>query len=88
MKLIALCKIPVSLALIAVLLMGMANADELTDITTAAQSGDPAAQSTLGQMYAQGKGVPRDDAQAIVWLRKAAEQGVLTSSFRVVWVAM
>ena len=26
-------------------------------------------------MYEQGQGVPRDDAQAAVWLRKAADQG-------------
>ena len=29
----------------------------------------------LGAMYAEGHGVPQDDAQAVAWFRKAAEQG-------------
>jgi len=37
--------------------------------------GDTAAQCGLGLMYAKGQGVPRDCAQAALWLRKAAEQG-------------
>ena len=40
-----------------------------------AASGDAAAQCGLGRMYAQGKGVPQDYAQAAIWFRKAAEQG-------------
>jgi TPR repeat protein len=36
---------------------------------------DAEAQLNLGFLYYEGKGVPRDYAQAIVWLRKAAEQG-------------
>jgi len=27
-------------------------------------------------MYARGEGVPQDDAQAVIWYRKAAEQGL------------
>jgi uncharacterized protein len=42
----------------------------------AAEKGSPAAQYSLGVMYANGRGVPRDDAQAIAWYRKAAEQGL------------
>ena len=33
------------------------------------------AQNNLGVMYADGKGVKKDDAQAAEWYRKAAEQG-------------
>jgi len=33
------------------------------------------AQNNLGAMYHDGRGVPKDDAQAAVWWRKAAEQG-------------
>ncbi|MGI3153237.1 tetratricopeptide repeat protein, partial [Aeromonas veronii] len=33
------------------------------------------AQSMLGSMYVQGKGVAQDYKQAVAWTRKAAEQG-------------
>ena len=41
----------------------------------AAIAGDADAQFNLGVMYAQGRGVVRDDVQAIVWYRKAAGRG-------------
>lgn len=40
-----------------------------------AEKGDAKAQNALGEMYRNGKGVPKDPAQAVVWIRKAAEQG-------------
>ena len=40
-----------------------------------AEAGNPFAQNNLGIMYAQGEGVPEDDAEAIKWFRSAAEQG-------------
>lgn len=40
-----------------------------------AESGDVLAQFNLGVMYANGEGVPKDDAQAVVWYHKAAKQG-------------
>src|SRR3989442_11068146 len=40
-----------------------------------AQQGDASAQTHLGVMYRDGRGVPRDDQQAVEWFRKAAEQG-------------
>ena len=40
-----------------------------------AEQGNAAAQSILGVMYAYGKGVPEDDAEAVRWFRLAAEQG-------------
>jgi TPR repeat protein len=40
-----------------------------------ADQGNVDAQVYLGIMYMTGEGVPRDDAQALVWLRKAADQG-------------
>ena len=33
------------------------------------------AQASLGFMYAEGRGVPQDDGEAVQWYRKAAEQG-------------
>ena len=40
-----------------------------------AEQGDTWSQSNLGLMYANGEGVPKDDAKAAHWTRKAAEQG-------------
>jgi TPR repeat protein len=40
-----------------------------------AEHGNADAQLRLGLMYREGKGVPQDDKQAVVWLSKAAEQG-------------
>jgi hypothetical protein len=40
-----------------------------------ADQGDAVAQFNLGVMYAQGRGVPQDDAEAVRWYRKAADQG-------------
>ncbi len=41
----------------------------------AAEQGNAAAQDNLGVLYEDGKGVPKDYAQAATWFRKAAEQG-------------
>jgi TPR repeat protein len=49
--------------------------DETAEIRMAAKRDDAAAQNDLGLMYAKGEGVPQDDAQAVVWFTKAAEQG-------------
>jgi len=40
-----------------------------------AEQGDAVAQRDLGEMYAGGKGVPQDFAEAANWYRLAAEQG-------------
>jgi len=40
-----------------------------------AEQGDAHAQSNLGFMYRQGKGVPQDDKTAVKWYTLAAEQG-------------
>ena len=57
-------------------------AAERGDYTTAlnfwrplAEQGHGVAQSHLGFMYENGKGVPQNDAEAVKWYRKAAEQG-------------
>ena len=41
----------------------------------AAGHGDAEAQFSLGNMYAEGLGVPQDEQQSISWFRKAAELG-------------
>jgi TPR repeat protein len=40
-----------------------------------AENGDTKAQFDLGLMYAKGIGVPKDSAEAVRWLHKAADQG-------------
>ena len=40
-----------------------------------ATDGHAVAQFNLGLMYADGRWVPKDDAQAVHWYRRAAEQG-------------
>jgi len=40
-----------------------------------AQAGDREAQYRLGVMYAEGKGVASNDAEAALWFERAAEQG-------------
>ena len=47
----------------------------VADTTKLAQKQDPVAEYTLAQIYAQGDGVPKDDAQARKWLKLAAEHG-------------
>jgi TPR repeat protein len=46
-----------------------------------AEQGQVAAQSYLGYMYAQGRGVPQDDVKAAQWLRRAADQGFPAAQF-------
>jgi hypothetical protein len=41
----------------------------------AAEQGYARAQHELGFAYAEGRGVPEDDAEAVRWYRLAAEQG-------------
>jgi len=41
-----------------------------------AEQGDVSAQYFLGDMYRKGLGVPENDAEAVKWYRKAAEQGL------------
>ena len=40
-----------------------------------AEQGNPQAQYTLGYIYAEGEGVPKDDGEAAKWYCKAAKQG-------------
>jgi TPR repeat protein len=44
-------------------------------MTPLADAGNAKAQNYLGVLYDHGYGVPRDDAQAVAWYRKAADQG-------------
>lgn len=51
-------------------------ADALKKLRTAAEAGDPAAQTRLGMVYARGEaGVATDISEAAKWFRKASDQG-------------
>ena len=46
-----------------------------------AERGNAYAQFHVGAMYNEGRGVPKDDAHAKQWYRKAANQGHLDAQF-------
>ncbi len=47
----------------------------ISGLRARAEQGDLTAQVTLGDLYAEGDGVPQDEAEAVRWYRLAAEQG-------------
>lgn len=49
--------------------------EALRQSRTAADAGDTLGMNTLGTMYGEGLGVPRNDADAVLWFRAAAEAG-------------
>jgi tetratricopeptide (TPR) repeat protein len=51
-----------------------------------AERGNAQAQSNLGWMYRNGKGVVQDDIQAVNWYRKAAEQGNAQAECNLGWM--
>jgi len=51
-------------------------------LRSAALAGDPAAAYEVGLCFAQGKGVPRNDAQAVRWLTKAELAGLAPATFQ------
>lgn len=46
-----------------------------------ANSGDPVAQHQLGLRYLTGQGFPRDTVTAALWIRRAAEQNLMTARY-------
>ena len=51
-----------------------------------AEKGDAKAQETLGWIYKNGDGTPKDDAQSLAWFRKAADQGNAPSQEQMGWM--
>ena len=47
----------------------------------AAEQGDAEAQFNLGVCYYTGKGMERDESEAVKWFRKAAEQGYANAQY-------
>lgn len=50
-------------------------AEGVASLRAAANGGHPAAQSEMGDLYLDGRGVVQDFVQATAWYRKAADQG-------------
>lgn len=48
---------------------------DISKLIKQAKSGDAQAEYDLGEAYLDGRGVPKDEAEAVRWFRKAAEQG-------------
>lgn len=53
----------------------MAWGQDIETIRAKAQAGDPEAQVELGYAYSYGKGITKNEEEAIKWYHKAAEQG-------------
>ncbi len=56
-------------------------APDFDETMAAANQGDAYAQYNLGVMYANGDGVPENDAEAVKWYRKAADQGYAVAQY-------
>src|SRR6266404_6135269 len=54
----------------------------LKELSKAAWAGEKDAQYLLGQRYAQGQGVLANMADAVLWYRRAAEQGHCEAQYR------
>ena len=54
----------------------------LEDLRSCGEQGYAYAQFNLWAMYANGEGVPQDDAEAVRWYRLAAEQGYPSAQFQ------
>ncbi len=64
-------------AILLLCLSATANAQsEFDEAKLLAEQGDAEAQLNLGIRYANGEGVPEDDAEAVKWYRLAAKQGL------------
>lgn len=53
--------------------------DFVSTLRKLGEDGNAAIMAMLGNMFAGGKGVPRNDSEAVIWYRKAAEAGHATS---------
>lgn len=51
------------------------------ELLPSAQAGDERAQFHIGFMYDFGEGIPENDAEAVRWYRRAAEQGHVGAQF-------
>ena len=57
------------------------NKAEIEALVEKAEKGDVIAQHNLGVMYASGRGVTKDEVEAVKWYRKAADQGYAKAQY-------
>ncbi len=62
--------------------------DSLEDLRAQAVQGNPAAQTRLGLLYREGKGVKASNEDAVKWFRKAADQGYAEAQGRLGFMLM
>ena len=55
---------------------------EVQKLRVAAEQGDAHAQNNLGSIYADGKGVAQDSAEAVKWFQLSADQGLVEAQFK------
>ena len=60
--------------LVAIAGVGTAQPESIEELRARAEQGDADAQSSLGLMYATGRGVPQDYVQAYMWLSLSASR--------------
>lgn len=60
--------------------------DQLAIALRGAALGDAVAEETVGSIYRKGAGVPKDPAEALKWLRKAADQGYDVAQVEIGWM--
>ena len=65
---------------------GVSISSPLEDLTRCAEQGDAQSQASLGWLYANGDGVPEDDAEAVRWYRLSAEQGDAAAQTNLGWM--
>jgi TPR repeat protein len=63
------------IALLFLSMMVVSSAQSIAELKKQAAAGDASAQFKLGFAYDSGNGVPKDQAEAVLWYRKAADQG-------------
>jgi TPR repeat protein len=54
---------------------------QIEDLRISAEKGDLEAQVNLGIAYAKGEGIPKDEVEAVRWIRRAAEKGFAKAQF-------
>lgn len=55
--------------------------EHFEELLRLAEQGDTKAQYNLGVMYRKGHGIPKNDAEAVKWYRKAAEQSYVDAQY-------
>ena len=59
------------------IISSFAQLPSLSETRVKAEQGDAQAQHNLGAMYEKGLGVAKDDVQAVLWYRKAADRSLI-----------